>query len=590
MLRSGRPSAMVARIMQGPEAYEGRILADKYRLERRLGGGGFGSIWRAEHTVLHAPVAVKLIDVEIARHDGVVDRFLREAQATAALRSPNVVQILDYGVDDDQPFIVMELLEGENLAERLRRVGRLAPADVIRVVAQVARAVGRAHELGIVHRDLKPENVFLVSNADEEIAKVLDFGVAKIAAERQDGEKTRTRTGSLLGTPYYMSPEQAQGNKQVDFRSDLWALGVMTFEMFTGCRPFDSDGLGDLVLSICIREIPVPSRVGAVPEGFDEWFEKAVNRDPEQRFQSARELASALIQVVEGQGGETRFTVSDGDKEAFGANPPVAAVEPTTAFAATVAEPTGPISIEGDNDAEVGGAAAADVPSNDRKAPRDRKRSGEPAQTRFDGWVWSGVAMLFLVTLAGAAYVKYWLMRPDAGLPSPEPAPTVSAKRTKPDSSASPSRRSGTSSHLSTAPSVRGAVTSSSAAPETRAKAVAANTSSKAIAAASASAAASATTEPGASSAVPSTPGKVPTSPSSPAPRPHPSAASVKSDSPDAGPGVVASSAPSAAAGHTGGHPPVEAMPGTTDAGTHTRSDSPPSPDASPAGPSEAAP
>jgi len=173
-------------------------------------------------------------------------------------------------------------------------------------VTHIGRAVARAHEAGIVHRDLKPENVFLIRNEDEEIAKVLDFGVAKVSVSELGQEGTRTRTGSILGTPYYMSPEQAQGNKAVDTRSDLWSLGVIAFECLTGKRPFYSDGLGDLVLQICIREIPVPSEYGSVPLGFDAWFARACARDPDARFQSARELTDALREVLGGDARELR--------------------------------------------------------------------------------------------------------------------------------------------------------------------------------------------------------------------------------------------------------------------------------------------
>jgi serine/threonine-protein kinase len=312
---------MVLKAQMGePETLEGKVLAGRYRLEHQLGEGGFGTIWRAEQLVLGATVAIKLIDLAIARQAGALERFLREAQAAATLRSPHVVQVLDYGVDGDQPFIAMELLEGETLAQRLHRLGRLAPSEALRIVTHIARAMTRAHECNIVHRDLKPDNVFLVRNEDEEVTKVLDFGVAKIKNPDWMDESTQTRTGSLIGTPHYMSPEQVQGNKAVDYRSDLWSLGVIAFEMFTGQRPFVGNALGDLVLQICVREMPVPSRLAPVPAGFDEWFAKAAERDPDRRFQSARDLAAALREVVGGGERDIELVVAD-DIDTFRAAP-----------------------------------------------------------------------------------------------------------------------------------------------------------------------------------------------------------------------------------------------------------------------------
>jgi serine/threonine-protein kinase len=232
--------------MEEARTQPGQVLADRYRLDAPLGSGGFGTIWRAQHLVLQAPVAVKLIDPEIAKDSGAVDRFMREARAAAALRSPHVVQILDYGFDGDLPFIVMELLEGENLAQRLRRLGRLSPNETARLLNHVARAISRAHEVGVVHRDLKPENVFIVRNEDEEVAKVLDFGVAKMDSGGLTTTSARTRTGSLLGTPYYMSPEQVQGNKEVDFRSDLWAIGIIARQKAFLQRRARRSGAADL--------------------------------------------------------------------------------------------------------------------------------------------------------------------------------------------------------------------------------------------------------------------------------------------------------------------------------------------------------
>jgi serine/threonine protein kinase len=276
----------------------GSILAGRYRLVALIGRGGMGSVWRAEHLGLRAAVAIKLMDPSLSDSREALDRFLREAQSAAALRSPHVVQILDHGVDEPTgvPFIAMELMEGESLAQRLERVRRLSAAETARVLSHVARALMRAHEAGIVHRDLKPDNIFIVRNEDEEIAKVLDFGIAKADINSLGGSSS-TRTGSVLGTPYYMSPEQISGSKQIDFGTDLWALGVIAFECLTGRRPFEADTIGGLAIQICTGEPSSPSSMGPVPRGFDAWFARATARKPADRFGSARDMAEDLRRV-----------------------------------------------------------------------------------------------------------------------------------------------------------------------------------------------------------------------------------------------------------------------------------------------------
>jgi serine/threonine-protein kinase len=380
-------------------------LAGRYRLERQLGEGGFGTIWRAEQLVLGATVAIKLIDLAIARQAGALDRFLREAQAAAALRSPHVVQVLDYGVDGDQPFIAMELLEGETLAQRLHRLGRLAPSEGLRIVSHIARAVTRAHESNIVHRDLKPDNVFLVRNEDEEVAKVLDFGVAKIKNPEWLEESTQTRTGSLIGTPHYMSPEQVQGNKTVDYRSDLWSMGVIAFEMFTGQRPFVGNALGDLVLQICVRELPIPSHLAPVPAGFDDWFAKAAERDPERRYQSARDLGAALREVV-GTERDLELVVAD-DFDPFRA----AMTQQTSALRAESAanvEVAAPIAFAktmlGEPTRATPSMAAPDheaLPSLDAIAPRD-----PTGERRLGRIVFSAMAVFVIIVVAIGAVLR----------------------------------------------------------------------------------------------------------------------------------------------------------------------------------------
>jgi serine/threonine-protein kinase len=269
----------------------------RYRLEALLRRGGMGSVWRAEHLQLKSPLAIKVLEAEIAKEPAMLQRFLREAQAAAALRSPNVVQIFDYGVEDEQAFIAMEMLQGETLSERIARLGRVPPEELLRFVSEILRAVHKAHEAGIIHRDLKPDNVFIVKD-EPEFAKVLDFGVAKVAkGVLGDVTGIGTQAGMMLGTPYYMSPEQAQA-KGIDRRSDLWSIAVIAFEALLGERPFRAESLGDLVIAICTLPTPVPSRVGPVPPGFDEWFVRGTQRDPARRFQSAREMADELEQVL----------------------------------------------------------------------------------------------------------------------------------------------------------------------------------------------------------------------------------------------------------------------------------------------------
>ncbi len=275
---------------------ENSVVAGRFRLIGLLGRGGMGSVWRATHLGLDIPCAVKFIEGELAALPEAQARFEREAKAAAQLRSPHVVQILDHGVCEGTPYIAMELLEGEDLGKRIARVGRLPARELHNIVSQVCRALTKAHSVGIVHRDFKPDNIFLVRDDDREIAKVLDFGIAKSQMHDLSGS-SNTKTGAMLGTPYYMSPEQAQGTKQVDYRTDLWALAVICFQGLTGRLPFESEALGDLLVRIIVSPIPVPSQVGVVPPGFDVWWQKAASRDPRERFASAKDFSDSLAMV-----------------------------------------------------------------------------------------------------------------------------------------------------------------------------------------------------------------------------------------------------------------------------------------------------
>ncbi len=292
------------------------VIAGRFRLQRPLGKGGMGSVWVAQHLGLEIPCALKFIEGKIADDPEMRMRFEREAKAAAQLRSPNVVQIFDHGIHEGMPYIAMELLVGEDLRHRLERVTRLSPRELLPIVEQVSRALTKAHAGGIVHRDLKPENVFLVHDDDGEIAKVLDFGIAKKQSSF-GSEASHTRTGTVMGSPYYMSPEQANGTKAVDSRSDLWSFAVIIYECLTGLRPFESEGLGELMVKIFTAPLPVPSKLATVPPGFDEWWLRAATREPDGRFQTARQLSEALAL---GLGTSARGSTSQGIPAQTGPN------------------------------------------------------------------------------------------------------------------------------------------------------------------------------------------------------------------------------------------------------------------------------
>ncbi len=329
----------------------GTLVTPTVRLSRQLGQGGMGAVWLADHLGLHTRVAVKFISAELARDSDSVARFSREASSASQVRSSHVVQIFDHGVTPEGlPFIVMEFLDGEDLARRLHRLGRLPPREIVSIVTQAAKALSRAHSLSIVHRDIKPDNIFLVDEDGDLVVKLLDFGIAKIT-----DQMGATRTGSMIGTPFYMSPEQAIGAKAIDHRTDLWSLGVVTFQMATGRRPFEGDTVGALTLAIHHGELPRPSRFA--PElgtAFDDWFRKACARDPKERFASAKEMAQSLaialaitatIESADRSGGHAAAlsaTVSaSADPDASGPAPAVHAPSPpmtTTAATSLAAE------------------------------------------------------------------------------------------------------------------------------------------------------------------------------------------------------------------------------------------------------------
>ncbi|MET0412233.1 MAG: serine/threonine-protein kinase [Polyangiaceae bacterium] len=271
----------------------GDVLSQRYVLRRPVARGGMGAVWLAEHLRLHAPVAIKVMhpgDDGHARR-----RFLREARIAYRVRSPHVVQILDFGVHHGQAYIVMEWLDGESLGARLQRCKRFELREIAHVITHLAHALGGAHDAGVIHRDVKPENAFVLKDCHGDTIKLLDFGVA-LDTTRRDEEVPGT---FITGTPLYMSPEQARCSPTLDARSDVWALGVIAYECLLGRPPFDGENLGRVVSAICDRPAPIPSACGCTVQGFDAWFARACHRDPSARFQSARHAADMLRQLCE---------------------------------------------------------------------------------------------------------------------------------------------------------------------------------------------------------------------------------------------------------------------------------------------------
>jgi hypothetical protein len=277
---------------------EGDIIANRFQLVRELGRGSMGSVWLADHLMLEVPCAIKFIAEETVGDPRRLAQFHIEARAIARIQSPHVVRVFDHDVCDAGPYIAMELLVGEDLCTRLYRVGRLDAHATYRIASQVARALSKVHAAGIVHHDLKPENIFLAQEADEEVVKLLDFGVAKLTASSLL-ESAAAQTGGLIGTPEYMSPEQARGISEVDRRSDLWSLGVIVYRCLTGRLPFEGSTLAELLGRIMCGPTPVPSDVAPdLPPDFDWWWAQAASRNIDGRFQSARQLADALGEAL----------------------------------------------------------------------------------------------------------------------------------------------------------------------------------------------------------------------------------------------------------------------------------------------------
>jgi serine/threonine-protein kinase len=303
----------------------GQLVLGRYRFAQRLGEGAMGDVWEAENELIHRRVAIKVLHPHVAERLDAVKRFEREATAAGRIGSPHIVEVLDLGVmDDGARFIVMELLEGMTLAQRIRAEGRMSPVDAAAIGCQILQGIAAAHAVDIVHRDLKPANIFLAEGRGRpDFVKILDFGVSKFSAAEQNGarpEEARfapigaddmglTALGSVVGTPQYMSPEQAKGTGPVDARSDLYAVGVILYECITGQVPFEAKTLNELIFRIVLEAPPpIETLVPEVDPAFVAIVKKAMAREPSERYASAEEMHAALSRWLSPTGLSTDST------------------------------------------------------------------------------------------------------------------------------------------------------------------------------------------------------------------------------------------------------------------------------------------
>jgi serine/threonine-protein kinase len=279
--------------------HEGQIIAGKYRIERVLGAGGMGVVVAAHHLLLDEKVAIKFLLPETLKHAETVGRFAREARAAAKIKSEHVARVIDVGeLESGAPYIVMEFLDGSDLAAWIRERGPLPIELAVDFVLQGCEAVAEAHRLGIVHRDLKPANLFIVHRLDGQYAvKVLDFGISKFTGSAATSGAAMTTTAAVMGSPLYMSPEQMHSARTVDARTDVWALGVVLYEALAGAPPFRAETLPELCAKI-LATAPAPLRSvrPEVPRALEAVVEKCLEKDREKRFRTVGDLAAPLAE------------------------------------------------------------------------------------------------------------------------------------------------------------------------------------------------------------------------------------------------------------------------------------------------------
>jgi eukaryotic-like serine/threonine-protein kinase len=276
----------------------GQVIDGKYRLVRIIGTGGMGAVYEGENTLIRRRVAIKVLHAANTNSADSVRRFEREAQAAGQIGNDHILEVLDLGsLPNGDRYLVMEFLDGETLAERIERFGRLTPVQIAPIARQFLEALVSAHAAGIIHRDLKPENIFILRSkaGRTDFVKLIDFGISKFSRPFEGGEHRMTRADAVLGTPCYMSPEQARGASKTDVRSDIYSCGVILYESVTGRLPFEGTSFNDLMFKIALSDAPSPLSVQPdLDVEFAAIINRAIARDPNKRFDSALEFAQAI--------------------------------------------------------------------------------------------------------------------------------------------------------------------------------------------------------------------------------------------------------------------------------------------------------
>ncbi len=458
-----------------PLPLEGRLLDSKFRLVAKLGQGGMGSVWRAENVLVHRTVAIKLLHAEYAHNLTTLGRFRQEATAAGRIRNPHICDILDLGQSELGPYIVMELMRGRSLAQLLDDNGRVDPGLAVLVVRQALDGLAAAHAAGIIHRDLKPENIFLHEPTPGRLlVKLVDFGISKFT---EGGTLGRTRQGVLMGTPEYMSPEQAEGAANVDARTDVWAMGAVLYRALSGSEAFLGPTLAATLTNVTLND-PPPIRTVApgIPEGLAKVVDACLVKDRDQRVSTALRLGELLRPFEQAPSGEVISQAVAADRAiddqdlavavaaTDGANraPSVAPSRAGSAPAATSPRPpAAPVAAETWNselsDASPGHSGAPVTPADSWTLSGADFDGGRPESSLQDGG--SGRILLWIVLVAllgGGAWIGYrtwsvWGAGPDEGDDGREtPSPNVVAvpsrrdlgsSRVKPDLGAPDSSR-----------------------------------------------------------------------------------------------------------------------------------------------------